>query len=165
MSLRGKVTLFIIALIMAGGCSTNSSSDRTPPATPSPGSIAVAYARDLFSGHWQAGRSLVLPEDRNTYDALATVIRQNVVSARNVSVGSDNLSGNTDTVVLNGQFCTASGVAQSAATSCIGNSNPKTSNKAFTVALTRYAGRWYVYYPCGRTGAPRCPTPSGKQGG
>lgn len=164
MPLRGAGSLSFVALIMAGGCSTSSLPNSTPPAAPA-GGIAVAYAKDLFSGQWQAGRSLVLPGDRNAYDVLVTVIRQNVTSARNVSVGSESLIGNTDTVVLNGQFCTASGVSQSAATSCIGNSNSKTSNKALTVTLTRYSGHWYVYYPCGQSGEPRCPTSLGKQGG
>lgn len=118
----------------------------------------MAYTRDLFSGEWQAARPLVLPADRNTFDVLAAVIHQNTVSARDVSVGSENIDGNVGTIVLTGRFCTASGASQSAASACITNSNANTSNKALTVALARYEGHWYVYYPCGKAGDPKCPS-------
>lgn len=157
-ALGGVVVPCIAISALAAGCSSPPSLHGAPTAASTPGGVAVAYARDLFSGQWQAARPLVLPQDRNTFDVLAAVIHQNTVSARDVSVGTENASGNTATIVLKGRFCTASGAAQSAATACITNSNPNASNKALTVALTHYAGHWYVYYPCGRAGARKCPS-------
>ena len=119
-----------------------------------PGKTAVAFTVDLNSGKLGAARELMYSLDRPAFDILAAVIQGNRVSARDVSVGSSTINGNTAVVILEGTFCVAgpTGAAYGAKTygvpKCFTNSNPKSSNRAAWVKLIRLAtGHWYVYFP------------------
>jgi len=124
-----------------------------------PGKTAVAFTVDINSGRFGAARKLVYSLNQPTFDILATVIRGNRVSARDVSVGSSTINGNTAVVILKGTFCVAgpTGAAYGAKTygvpKCFTNSNPKSSNRAAWVKLIRLAtGHWYVYFPRPKVG-------------
>ena len=119
-----------------------------------PGKIAVAFTADIYSGRLGAARKLVYSLNQPTFDIIAAVIRNNRASARNVSVGSLTVNGNTALVILEGTFCVAgpTGIKAGAKTygvpKCFTNSNPKSSNRAAWVKLIRLAtGHWYVYFP------------------
>ena len=119
-----------------------------------PGKIAVAFTTDIYSGRLGAARKLVYSLNQPTFDIFAAVIRGNRVSARDVSVGSSTINGNTALVILEGTFCVAgpTGTKAGAKTygvpKCFTNSNPKSSNRAAWVKLIRLAtGHWYVYFP------------------
>lgn len=119
-----------------------------------PGKIAVAFTADIYSGRLGAARKLVYSLNQPTFDIFAAVIRGNRVSARDVSVGSSTINGNTALVILEGTFCVAgpTGTKAGAKTygvpKCFTNANPKSSNRAAWVKLIRLAtGHWYVYFP------------------
>jgi len=146
------LTLFasIISASFFVGLSGSSAKDTTM----NPGSIALIYTVDLFSGKPSEARDLVYSLDRQAFDVVAAVIKGNRVSAHGLSVGSSTIKGDAAVVVLEGTFCVAgpSGKVSKSKTSqvskCFTNSNPKSSNKAAQVALIRSAtGHWYVYYP------------------
>ena len=158
---RGS-TVMAVALVVSTiltGCSVAGSVSNLKVATADPGKIAVTYTLDLFSGKLSGARELMYSLDRPAFDIIAAVIRNNRASARNVSVGSLDVNGNTALVILEGTFCVAgpTGTKAGAKTygvpKCFTNSNPKSSNRAAWVKLIRLAtGHWYVYFPRPKVG-------------
>ncbi|MEJ0014532.1 MAG: hypothetical protein WDN07_02975 [Actinomycetota bacterium] len=161
---RRKRWLAVMAIVFVAstiltGCSMGGSVSNTKALTADPGKIAVTFTVDLYSSKLSAARELVYSLDRPPFDILAAVIRGNRTSARDVSVGSSTINGNTAIVILEGTFCvagpagTASGAKAYGVPKCFTNSNPKSSNLAARVKLIRVAtGRWYVYFPRPKVG-------------
>ena len=152
--LRIIVADAIIASIMISNYSFGAPLQRNSVTKEDPSQVAIAYTEDLYSGKLDQSRQLVYPEDRPTFDIISAIIQGNRVSAREISVESLSVNGNTALVILEGTFCVGGPAKISSKTNvvpvqqCFTNRDAKSNNQATYVRLMKLqSGKWFVYYP------------------
>jgi hypothetical protein len=148
------VVVSLAGIWLVSACSTSKGATKPNASVAAdPGTVAVSYTVDLYSGDLTKARNLVYPPDTQTFDLLSAIIRQNTVSDRSFAAGSATVRGDTGVVVLLGTFCTAPPAGASAASrhpvtpTCVTNKDRKSNEKQVQVSLIRATGQWYVNYP------------------
>lgn len=90
----------------ATGCSPSPATQQQGvPGSASPGAVAVAYVRALFSGDVVKANGLVAPAYRNVLAVIAAGHPPAVGLIRNLAVGSTSVRGDSAIVILTGTLC------------------------------------------------------------
>jgi hypothetical protein len=135
------VSLVAVLAVLVASCG---SASQTSAARTSAGQVALAFARDLFSGRLNQAASLVLPGEGSGFNVLATIIKHNVTRQTSLAIGSITMKGSTADVELTGTIC--SGPTEQAL-NCVTNSDPHSAQPAFREWVQRNGTRWYIYFP------------------
>jgi len=136
-----KVALVAVlaGLVTSCGSTPQSFAARAPA-----GQVALAFARDLFSGRLDQAASLVLPGEASGFNVMVALIKRNVTQQRGLAVGSITMKGTTAEVELTGTIC--SGPTKQAL-NCVTNSDPHSDQPAFREWVQQNGERWYIYFP------------------
>jgi len=154
---RAASAIGVLTFFAAGCSATPKASVTTPGASsnaPSPGSVALAYASDIFTHRLSEAAELMVPTDEGVFASLEPIMASNAASATGLAIGSTLVSGDTAVVVLVGTLCSGPPPtpvpvnSASGGMKCVANTDPHGTDPAFIVHLEEVSGGgWYVYFP------------------
>ena len=82
-----------LVAMLAGLVTSCGSTPQTFAARAPAGQVALAFARDLFSGRLDQAASLVLPGEASGFNVMVALIKRNVTQQRGLAVGSITMKG------------------------------------------------------------------------
>lgn len=129
---------------------SNANSNTTTRLGRSPGTVALNYVRDVYSGRFSEAENFVTPKQRSDFKMITLEIRPHSVSSNNLKVGSVAFSKSIATVILTGQLCSTTNTNKlnnsPGGKYCVRNSNPHGTGAEFQVKLSSNANGVFLSF-------------------